>query len=274
MNITAADIGQMDYNELIGLVRETNRPPGGLRSISAVARHAHLSAASTVLDVGTSTGITAVELARIVGCRVTAIDINAHSLAEGRRRAQQAGVENLISFEQRDVLDSGLPEDAFDLVFCGNVTSLLGDKERGLAEYTRLTKSGGFLGAIPMYYVDSPSGDLIARVSAAIDVPIEPLYRDFWLDFFTSPQRNLFLAQDYRFDHIADDVVDDFVDQILSRPHLAELDSGAVAALESRYREFMHLFQENLACMGFTVMLLRKEATGAEPELFTATRVG
>ena len=31
-NITPEDIQKMSYNEIIGLVRETNRTPGGLRN--------------------------------------------------------------------------------------------------------------------------------------------------------------------------------------------------------------------------------------------------
>ena len=37
-NLTPEDIKKMSYNELIGLVRETNRPPGGTKTIAQAAK--------------------------------------------------------------------------------------------------------------------------------------------------------------------------------------------------------------------------------------------
>jgi len=273
MQLTSERIASMDYNQLIGVLRETNRPPGGNRSISRIAQEAFLTRDSHVLEIGTSTGITAVELARLVGCRITAIDVIEESLQEARRRAEAAGIAHLITFECRNAADTGYPPGSFDLVFCGNVTSLIPDRERALAEYTRVLKPGGFIGAVPMYYVDEPSDELVAAVSSAIQVDIKPLYRDFWVDFFVGPERHLFSEKDFRFDRQSDDAVDAFVDDILRRPHLDELDAEARELLEKRYREYMHLFKVNLSHMGFTLLLLRKEAVDVEPELFTSARV-
>ena len=272
--LTAAAVEAMDYNQLIGVVRETNRPPGGLRSIALIARNAFLTSRSHVLEIGTSTGITAVELARLAGCRITAIDINEDSLAEARRRAERAGVGHLVACELRDATSTGFDDGEFDAVFCGNVTSLIEDREQALAEYARVLKDGGFVGAIPMYYVEPPSDALIADVSAAIQVNITPLDKRFWQEFFTGDELQPYWRADYRFDRIDDAVVDAFVDDILARPHIGELAPDVRAALEHRYREHMHLFKVNLSHMGFTVLLLRKEPAGTEPELFTSTAVG
>ncbi|MFB7258193.1 class I SAM-dependent methyltransferase [Streptomyces nojiriensis] len=268
---TRSEIDAMDYNQLIGVVRETNRPPGGVRSIALIAQNGFLTKDSHVLEIGTSTGITAVELAKLVGCRITAIDINEESLVEARRRAEEAGVSHLITFERKDATNTGYPSDSFDMVFCGNVTSLIPDRDRALAEYTRVLKPGGFIGAIPMYYIDVPSEQLIKDVSAAIQVDIEPLYRDFWIDFFVGGNRHEYWLQDSRFDDIAPSDVDAFVDDILRRPHLDEFSDDARELLSKRYREFMQLFRVNLSHMGFTTLLLRKESDDVEPELFTAT---
>ena len=81
---TVEQIRAMSYNELIGLVRETNRTPGGNRAIAAIARRLFVDARSTVLDIGTSTGSTALELTRLTGCAVVGIDKNE---AACRRRA-------------------------------------------------------------------------------------------------------------------------------------------------------------------------------------------
>ncbi len=270
---TKDQIDSMDYNHLIGVVRETNRPPGGSRSIVQIAQNAFLTKDSHVLEIGTSTGITAVELAKLVGCRITAIDVNEESIAEARRRAEEAGVADLITFECKDATATGYPAESFDMVFCGNVTSLISERDKALAEYTRVLKEGGFIAAIPMYYIDEPSEKLVEDVSAAIQVDITPLYRDFWIDFFVGGERHENWVQDFRFDDISPEEVDRFVDDILRRPHLDELPTDARQLLDQRYREYMHLFRVNLAHMGFTTLLLRKEHEDVEPELFTSTLV-
>lgn len=272
--LTTADIKQMNYNELISVVRETNRPPGGVQSVSELATRAHLGPNSRVLEIGTSTGITAIELARLVGCRITAVDINERSIQEARRRAESLGVAHLIDFEVADATATGYPDNSFDLVFCGNVTSLIPDRDRALSEYTRLVRPGGFIAAIPMYYVKPPSEQLLADVTDAIQVSVKPLEESYWLQFFLGDGRILFYGQRYTFDWVSDEVVDGFVHDILARPHLSELSKQARKALVEQYSAYMRLFRDNLSHMGFTGLLVRCESDElAEPELFTASPV-
>ncbi|MEV5954543.1 class I SAM-dependent methyltransferase [Streptomyces sp. NPDC051987] len=273
-DLTAQQIRAMNYNELISVVRETNRPPGGVKTISHLAVGAHLDKDSHVLEIGTSTGITAIELARLVGCRVTAIDINERSIAEARRRAESLGVDHLITFEVNDATATGYPDDTFDLVFCGNVTSLIPDRAKALAEYSRVVKPGGFIAAIPMYYVKQPSEQLLADVTAAIQVTVEPLDESYWLDFFLGDGRIPFSRAQYTFDWISDEVVDSFVRDILARPHLDELSAEAREVLAEQYAVYMRLFRDNLAQMGYTELLVRCEADElGEPELFDSSPV-
>ena len=51
-------IKEMDYNQIIGLVKETNRPPGGKESIFEIINRLHLNQNSKILEIGTSTGFT------------------------------------------------------------------------------------------------------------------------------------------------------------------------------------------------------------------------
>lgn len=273
MQLSSDEIAAMDYNELIGVVRETNRPPGGFRSIAAFARAGFVLPASKVLEVGTSTGFTAVELAQLVGCQVTAIDINEESLLEGRRRAERHGVEELISFELRDATATDLPDNAFDHVFCGNVTSLVADRDAALREYRRLLRPGGFLAALPMYYVQTPSTELLAAVSAAIQVPIAIRDKDFWVNFFAAEDLALHECRDYRFTKQRPESIESFADAVLAREHLQELAADAREELDRRYREFLHLFNDNLSLMGFSVLLTQMAVPDFEPELFTSQAV-
>ena len=79
--LTMEDIAAMSYNELIGLTHETNRTPGGLDTIKLVSRLLMLNSDTRILDIGTSTGHSAIEFSRLLNCPVIGIDINEMSLS-------------------------------------------------------------------------------------------------------------------------------------------------------------------------------------------------
>ncbi|CAI1222393.1 MULTISPECIES: class I SAM-dependent methyltransferase [Serratia] len=266
-------IPTIKYFPMIGIVKETNRPPGGMNSIRKIAQNAFLNSKKNVLEVGTATGVTAIELAKLTECKITAIDIDENNLSVARDRAESENVADLISFEKRDATDTKFENKTFDMVFCGNVTSYFDDKVKAIKEYDRVLKDNGLIAAIPMYYIKKPSDNLVNEVSDAIDVNITPLYKKDWVKFFELPGYEVVSCEDYAFDNISDDGVREYVDIIFKQPHLERLEPEIRKELYNRYSYFMHLFRTNLSHMGFSLMLLRKVACQTEPELFTASRV-
>ncbi len=266
-------ISTMSYNELIGLVRETNRPPGGSKAIMEVAHQCFLNPGKTVLEIGTSTGITASELAQLTGCKVVGIDINENSLAEARERASRKKVAHLCTFQKDDATALSFPDESFDVVFCGNVTSLVSNRDKALAEYARVLKPGGLLAAIPMYYIKEPSDQLVNDVRKAIRVNITPQYRQDWENFFKVSPFATLSQSNFSFDELPVSTVDAFCKMILKRPHLQSLPADSQQALNKIYTEFMQLFRVNLAHMGFSTLILRKESPDIDAELFTSSKI-
>ena len=271
--LTPDDIRAMDYNTLISLVRETNRPPGGYKTIASVIHNTFLGESDTVLEIGTSTGVTAIEIAKLCGSEVKAIDINEASLEEARRRADLEGVGDKICFRQADAQDLDYASETFDLVFCGNVTSLIPDKEKARSEYTRVLKPDGFLAAVPMYYLEDPSAELLSKVSRAIQADVQVLHREDWMSFYNKSGLVLKFVENYRFDYIPDTEWMAFADTILARPFLQELPAETYQVLQERYREYIHLFRDNLSHMGYSILLYKKEPVNTEPELFRGSLI-
>lgn len=272
-NLTPDEIYKMDYNQLIGLVRETNRPPGGYNTIFQLSQRGYLNRNSKVLEIGTSTGITAVELAKTVGCYITAIDINPMSLEEAKKRAELEGVAHLIDFKVMDAMQTTFEDATFDMVFCGNVTSLIPNREKAFKEYIRILKTGGFIAASPMYYINDPSSELLEAVSEAIQVKIIPWDRQYWMNFFNHELLNTYWNESYAFDYIETNTVNEFVGEILKREHLKDLSEDSFRALSTKYREHMILFRDNLSIMGYSLLLLRKENYIVDSELFTSSKI-
>lgn len=269
-DLSSADIEGMSYNELIGVVGETNRIPGGTRTCSLIAREAMLGDHSLVLDVGCSTGSTTLDLTRMSRCRAIGVDINDLSIQTARQRASALGIERAM-FQKEDATSLSFPDGQFDVVVCGNVTALVHDSSAALAEYSRVLVGNGLLVAVPMYYIKEPSPALVDEVSSTIQVSITPQYRQDWVEFYDVPGFEPWCSAHFAFDDIPESRVVAYCDEMLAQTHLDSLSSDAQQMLDRRYRAAMDCFRRNLALMGFTVLMLRKSSLSLDPELFTAS---
>jgi SAM-dependent methyltransferase len=87
-----------------------------------------------------------IELAQIVSpAQVVGIDRHGDQLEVGRKRATEAGVEN-VRFDVADIYELPFEDESFDAVFAHAVIYHLGDPQRALAEIRRVLKPGGLIG--------------------------------------------------------------------------------------------------------------------------------
>jgi SAM-dependent methyltransferase len=269
---TDPSVEDLTYMDLIGLVGETNRPPGGLDSVLRFVDDTALTDDDDVLEIGTSTGFTAIELARLIGCSVTGIDLNEESLAEARDRAETLGVSDTVTFERADATDLPYPEESFDVVCIGNVTAYVGDREAAVAEAERVLMPGGFFVAIPMYYHRDPSPDLLDAVGSAVGADIERTDKEYWLDLFEAGDLRRRAVSDFEFEFVPESRVEQYVDGVLDRADLSGFTAAERDRIAERYRSYLLLFRENLQHLRHSVVVYRKE-TVWERELFGSTPV-
>jgi SAM-dependent methyltransferase len=123
--------------------------PGFLRRALPLAAAGSLPtppARPAVLIAGCGTGRQALDIARrLPGAEITALDLSFASLAYAKRKAEEAGMENVI-FVQGDLLALGETGGAgFDMIFCSGVLHHLADPEAGLAAVTARLKPGGVM---------------------------------------------------------------------------------------------------------------------------------
>ena len=272
--LTPEDIKQMSYNEIIGLVRETNRTPGGLSTIKTVSRMLNLNSNTKILDIGTSTGHTALEFGRLLNCEVIGIDINDESIKTAAERCARFKLDK-VRFKLDDATDMSFDNETFDVVFAGNVTSLVSNREAALNEYWRVLKPNGYLVAVPMYYLKTPSDKLLNDVREAIQVNIQAQYKEDWKEFFLRENDEVFEEVDFKFLKCSDEEINEFCKNILSREHLKKLKKDTMEALKECYYRYMHLFNENNSHMGFTVYIIRRKESDVfnDPELYHSERI-
>jgi ubiquinone/menaquinone biosynthesis C-methylase UbiE len=118
---------------------------------------------SRVLEAGCGVGAQTITLAqRSPGARFTSVDLSADSIAEARRRADQAGLTN-VAFQQADIFALPFDAESFDHVFVCFVLEHLSRPVEALAILKRLLRPGGTITVIEgdhgstCFHPDSPA---------------------------------------------------------------------------------------------------------------------
>jgi SAM-dependent methyltransferase len=129
-------------------------------------------AGNTVLEVGCGIGAQTATLAqRSPGARFTSVDISADSLAEARRRADQAGLTN-VEFRQADIFALPYTAESFDHVFVCFVLEHLSRPVEALVILKRLLKVGGTITVIEGDHGSTYFHPDSAAAHAAIDCQV------------------------------------------------------------------------------------------------------
>jgi 27-O-demethylrifamycin SV methyltransferase len=97
----------------------------------------------SVLDVGCGIGSPACFLAERYGCRVTGISTSATGVEHARRRAQERGCSDRVSFQTGDGMDNRMPDESFDRVWVLEASHLMPRKDALFAECARVLRRGG-----------------------------------------------------------------------------------------------------------------------------------
>ena len=120
--------------------------PEAMEHTNAImAKAVSLAPQSRVLDLGCGYGSTARYLAANYGCHVTGTNISEKELELARTRAQEAGLDRLLSFEYGDFHRLPYPDDSYDVVWSQEAFLHAADKNAVLSECRRVLKPDGVL---------------------------------------------------------------------------------------------------------------------------------
>lgn len=270
------ELKKMNYNQLISVIGETNRPPGGIRTVINFTKNLNINKNNRILEIGTSTGFTAIELAKLTNCKITAIDINEDSLAIAKKNAVAYGVENNITFLKADATDLPFEDEEFDFIFAGNIISYIPQREKALFEYKRVLTNNGVLFVTPMYYIETPSDSLISQIRDSLKMDIRIDFEDYWDSFYNIEGLDIFLTESYKFDYKTDKQISDYVNDILKTNR--ELIDARISDQETKdyfkkiYKSYIYLYRDNLFKMAYKEIYARKSNFSFDRELFTSTK--
>lgn len=270
-NITSSQVDKMTYVDFISLIRETNRCPGGKKTIRKILQNTFVNSESKVLEVGSNTGFTSLEIARTAKCHVVGIDVVESAVIESCRELSNdvPDIQKLVKFETGSALSIPYPDNTFNLVVVGGATSFIENKQEALKEYYRVVVPWGFLSVTNLCYHERPPEKVVQDVSAIIGVKIEPWTAEQWVDLFNrNTLFETYLFEKHELSPQSPEGISEYVEYFLKKDHLCKLPTDVKDAIRRRWRQTLDVFNENHKYLGFMLTLFRKRALPEEPELF------
>lgn len=271
-DITVQEVNNLSYTDFIALIRETNRCPGGKDTIRRVIQNSFVNRESRILEIGSNTGFTSLEVAHLIKCRVDGIDVSKNCVLEAKNKLSQdtEEVKKLVNFQVGSAYEIPFDDDTFDLLIGGGATSFMDKKSKAVSEYIRVVKPWGFISVTQLFYAKKPPTRVVGAVSEAIGVKISPWGMDQWLSIFTEQTNKLekYYFYEGRLTHREPKSIDDYIDHFLSKPHIQELKADVQEAIRNKWKGYLEVFNENHKYLGYFTVLLRKTQYDEEPELF------
>lgn len=135
-----------DFSDDVFIGLYDNCPLWSSRFVYTVLDKIVLAEDAVVLDIGTGTGVPAIEIAERMGRNsfVYAIDQWQAGLKRAEAKASQLGVKNVI-FKNASALGTAFPDHFFDCVISNNCLNNIADYDAALQECLRILKPGGRL---------------------------------------------------------------------------------------------------------------------------------
>lgn len=134
--------------------------PGGLELTYELASKLRLSANSSVLDVASGRGTSALAVAERFGCSVTGIDLSPANVAEANGAAAERGLAERVRFVCADAEKLPFDSAAFDAIFCECAFCTFPDKAKVASEFARVLRSPGRVGITDLTRTAGPQPQL------------------------------------------------------------------------------------------------------------------
>ena len=126
----------------IGITKHLN----GLAGTRELSDRCKIGKDSYVLVVGSGNGHPACKIAKLYGCNVVGVDLLPKMVKSAKDWAKKRNLSHKVSFKVGDAMNLPFKSNTFDAVISESVTAFLPDKKKGIKEYYRVLKKGGYVG--------------------------------------------------------------------------------------------------------------------------------
>ena len=155
------------------------------RQETGVAELLDLGPGTKVADIGCGVGGPLIHIAKTTGAHITGINLNAHQIARCERAGHRAKLQEGCGFLRADYMDVPLADGCFDAAYSFEAICHAPDRDRCLAELSRLLKPGGHIALTEWCLTslfdggDPAHGDIRGRVEYGNATPNLPTTSQF-----------------------------------------------------------------------------------------------
>lgn len=273
--LTVGDVNSMNYTDFIALLRETNRCPGGKDTIRRIASIIDIDEKSKILEIGSNTGFTSLEFARISKAMVHGVDVSRSCVEESKRSLLEDvnGIKKRVKFSLASACDLPFKDNKFDMVMSGGSLGFIKEKKLAINECLRVIRPWGYFVMTPLVYIKHPPRSLIKKVGDILGIEIMENTSKEWIEMVQniSPFFELYYSQDMDINSRKIAEIKNHISYFLKKENLSFLSSEVRKAIEKRWFQHLSVFNQNHRYLGYSIIIFRKRAILEEPELF---RVG
>lgn len=261
----------MTYVDFISFIRETNRCPGGKNTINWILQNSFANKNTKVLEIGSNTGFSSLEVARVLNCSVFGIDVSKSAVetANNELKSDIKKIKKLVKFRIASAYDIPCRSKSIDLIISGGSTSFMDDKSKAMSEMYRVLRDWGFCSVTNLFYHTKPPKQLLKKVSDIIGVEIKYMTEKDWMSVYTSVKDfEVYKFETEKLSEQTEETIENYINYFMGKPHIKSLSETDKEDLKSRWLEILSVFNENHKYLSFIKCLLRKRPIEEEPELF------
>lgn len=266
-------INSMGYVDLLSYIEETNRCPGGKRTIIKILNSIFLPNKANVLEIGSNTGFTSIELAKLIDANITGIDINENAVEKSKEllKREPKLVQDKVNFQVGNAVKTSFENDMFDLIITGGANTFIEEDKRAIAvkEYKRLLKENGFLAITNLFYNKPIPTELLDKLEKILGFKLKPWKRAYWLDLFLKSNMELFSYEEVEMQKRSDNDLKEYVNEIIDESFVdKDFDSEFIDNIKARWYEIMQVFNDNHEYLSFMIVILRNNPIHEQREIF------
>lgn len=265
------NFSDMSYVEFISFLRETNRCPGGKDTINWILQNSFADKNTRVLEIGSNTGFSSFEVARILKCKVFGIDVSKSAVetANNELKRDIKEIQKLVKFKVGSAYDIPSKSGFFDLIISGGSTSFMDDKSKAVAEMHRVLKNWGFCSVTNLFYHTKPPKKLLKNISDIIGVEIKYMTKEDWISVYTNSKKfEIYKFETEQLSEQSVETIESYIEYFMEKPHIKELSLLEIKIIKDKWLQILSVFNENHKYLSFIKCLLRKRPIEEEPELF------
>jgi SAM-dependent methyltransferase len=183
---TSHQIEQMDFLSFSAYIGDPNVAPGGWETIQQIVDYLPNPKEARILDIGSNTGHTSFVLQYLTGStKITGIDIRPDLVELSQKIAWY--LRTPVQFEVADARQMPFQDGAFSVILsAGTLAFISDDKERAVAEISRVTDINGFVIDTCLYYELQAPPIVRQQASRFLESTIPPYSLEDYINLYTA----------------------------------------------------------------------------------------